>query len=195
VTLDLLLDAQRRRAEAESAYYRSVIDYNKAIMNVHYRKGSLLDYNGVYLAEGPWPGKAYFDALREARKRDASMYLDYGFTRPNVMSRGPYQQLTGEECETGVPYDGMEMQSSPEEAIGPEEVMPTPADAPLPPQEPAPPSDNDATGQTNSTTHEAGRREAQIAGHGRSRQPESQPAANEAVHSAAAPPIWEWARR
>ena len=100
VTLDLLLDAQRRRAEAESAYYRSLIDYNKAIMNVHYRKGSLLDYNGVYLAEGPWPGKAYFDALREARKRDASMYLDYGFTRPNVISQGPYQQLTGEGCET-----------------------------------------------------------------------------------------------
>ena len=65
VTLDLLLDAQRRRAEAESAYYRSLIDYNKSIMNVHFRKGSLLDYNGVYLAEGPWPGKAYFDALRE----------------------------------------------------------------------------------------------------------------------------------
>ena len=99
VTLDLLLDAQRRRAEAESAYYRSLIDYNKSIMNVHFRKGSLLDYNGVYLAEGPWPGKAYFDAMREARKRDASMYLDYGFTRPNVISRGPYQQLTGEGCE------------------------------------------------------------------------------------------------
>ena len=62
VTLDLLLDAQRRRAEAESAYYRSLVDYNRAIMRIHYRKGSLLDYNGVYLAEGPWPGKAYFDA-------------------------------------------------------------------------------------------------------------------------------------
>ena len=107
VTLDLLLDAQRRRAEAESAYYRSLIDYNKAIMNVHYRKGSLLDYNGVYLAEGPWPGKAYFDALREARKRDASMYLDYGFTRPNVISQGPYQQLTGEGCQTDGCVEGM----------------------------------------------------------------------------------------
>jgi outer membrane protein TolC len=105
VTLDLLLDAQRRRAEAESAYYRSLIDYNKAIMGVHYRKGSLLDYNGVYLAEGPWPGKAYFDALREARKRDASMYLDYGFTRPNVFSRGPYQRDRAEGCEPGQPCD------------------------------------------------------------------------------------------
>lgn len=92
ITLDLLLDAQRRRAEAESAYYRALTDYNLSVLEVHYRKGSLLDYNGVYLAEGPWPGKAYFDAMRRARSRDASMYLDYGFTRPNVFSRGPHAQ-------------------------------------------------------------------------------------------------------
>ena len=91
-TIDVLLDAQRRRAEAESAYYRSLADYNRAIMQVHFRKGSLLEYNGVYLAEGPWPGKAYFDALRRARKRDASRQLDYGFTRPDVISRGPIDQ-------------------------------------------------------------------------------------------------------
>lgn len=93
VTLDLLLDTQRRRAEAESAYYRSLVDYNRAIMRIHLRKGSLLEYNGVYLAEGPWPGKAQFDALRRARQRDASTYLDYGFTRPNVISRGPHPQI------------------------------------------------------------------------------------------------------
>jgi Outer membrane efflux protein len=131
VTLDLLLDAQRRRAEAESAYYRSLIDYNKAIMNVHYRKGSLLDYDGVYLAEGPWPGKAYFDALREARKRDASMYLDYGFTRPNVVSQGPYQQLTGEGCKPCGPSDGaQELGPAPVPASGPTEMLPPPASDP-----------------------------------------------------------------
>ena len=95
VPIDLLLDAQRRRAEAESAYYRSLVDYNRAIMRVHYRKGSLLEYNGVYLAEGPWPGKAYFDALRRARQRDASTFIDYGYSRPNVISRGPVGQFLG----------------------------------------------------------------------------------------------------
>ncbi|MCA9258951.1 MAG: TolC family protein, partial [Planctomycetales bacterium] len=95
VTLDLLLDAQRRRAEAESSYYRSLVDYNRAIMRVHYRKGSLLEYNGVFLAEGPWPGKAYFDALRRARQRDASHYINYGFTRPQVISQGPHAQVQG----------------------------------------------------------------------------------------------------
>jgi hypothetical protein len=114
VTLDLLLDAQRRRSDAETAYYRSLVDFNLAITDVHYRKGSLLDYNGVYLAEGPWPGKAYFDAMRRARQRDASLYLDYGYTRPNVMSRGPHAQQTdgangvyGEGTIDGVPVDQM----------------------------------------------------------------------------------------
>ncbi len=110
VTLDILLDAQRRRAVAESSYYRSLVDYNRAIMRVHFRKGSLLEYNGVYLAEGPWPGKAQFDALRRARQRDASTYLDYGFTRPNVISRGAHEQITEQYApETLLPtpaYDG-----------------------------------------------------------------------------------------
>ncbi|MFM8413732.1 MAG: TolC family protein [Planctomycetota bacterium] len=92
VTLDQLLDAQRRRAEAESSYYRSLVDYNRSISQLHYRKGSLLEYNGVFLAEGPWPGKAYFDAHRRARQRDASLYLDYGHSRPGVFSRGPISQ-------------------------------------------------------------------------------------------------------
>ncbi len=92
VTLDQLLDAQRRRAEAESSYYRALIDYNRSISQLHYRKGSLLEYNGVFLAEGPWPGKAYFDAHRRARQRDASLYLDYGHSRPGIFSRGPITQ-------------------------------------------------------------------------------------------------------
>ena len=92
VTLDLLLDAQRQRADAEVAYFRTLIDYQRGIAQVHYRKGSILEYDGVYLAEGPWPAKAQFDAHRLARQRDASHYLDYGFTRPDVISRGAYLQ-------------------------------------------------------------------------------------------------------
>lgn len=92
VTLDELLRAQSRRADAESAYYRAVVDYNRSISQLHFRKGSLLEYNGVFLAEGPWPGKAYFDAHRRARQRDASLYLDYGHSRPGVFSRGTISQ-------------------------------------------------------------------------------------------------------
>ena len=64
----------------------------RSIAQFHFRKGSLLEYNGVFLSEGPWPGKAYFDAHRRARQRDASLYLDYGHSRPGVFSRGPITQ-------------------------------------------------------------------------------------------------------
>ncbi len=95
VTFDLVLDAQRRQADAESAYFRALSDYNRSIAQVHYRKGSLLEYNNVLLAEGAWPGKAYFDAKRRARERDAGKYINYGFTRPDVISRGPVPQHQG----------------------------------------------------------------------------------------------------
>ncbi len=133
VTLDVLLDAQRRRADAESAYYRSLVDYNRAIMRVHFRKGSLLEYNGVYLAEGPWPGKAYFDALRRGRKRDASRQLDYGFTRPDVVSRGPIDQNAGREqvpvIDSPIIEDQILEEGTIEEPPVNEEIIPTPPTA------------------------------------------------------------------
>ncbi len=131
VTLDLVLLAQQRLAEAESQYYRALVDYNEAIMNVHYRKGSLLEYDGVYLSEGPWPGKAYFDALRLARSRDASYYLNYGFTRPKVISRGPINQ---DAAAAGMPDADVVPQPVEPEAI------PAPAPQPIPSGEVAPPA-------------------------------------------------------
>ena len=135
VTLDLLLDAQRRRSEAESAYYRSLVDYNRNIMNVHFRKGSLLDYDGVYLAEGEWPAKAYFDAMRQARKRDAGLYMDYGYTRPNVVSQGPVQQGCSPDCQSNEPQMMDAPGSSPDQVMPygeiPEESLPAPGGRPL----------------------------------------------------------------
>lgn len=69
MTLDLLLQAQTRLAQAQVAYYTGVIEYNKAITNIQYRKGTLLDYNNVHLAEGAWQPEAYEDALRRAWAR------------------------------------------------------------------------------------------------------------------------------
>jgi outer membrane protein TolC len=143
--LDRKLDAQRRVASAKIDYYRDLALYNTAVAQVHFRKGSLLEYNGVYLAEGPWPQKAYFDATRRARARDASLYLDYGFTRPKVISRGEYEQHAG----TAGPVFGA-VPPMPE-SIAPE-VVPAPAPEPagaLPP-EPTPPEPNatSSLGQT-----------------------------------------------
>ncbi|MGB8854015.1 MAG: TolC family protein [Pirellulales bacterium] len=131
VTLDQLLDAQRRRAEAESGYYRALVDYNRSISQLHYRKGSLLEYNGVFLAEGPWPGKAYFDAHRRARQRDASLYLDYGHSRPGVFSRGAISQNF-----EAIGADARPMQLPPRDPATREE--PLPAGLPASPAAPAP---------------------------------------------------------
>ena len=91
VPLDLLLDAQARKAQSEVDYFRALTEYNMAIVEVHLRKGSLLEFNGVMLQEGPWPSKAYFDAETRARQRDASHVLHYGVTRPSVVGRGPVE--------------------------------------------------------------------------------------------------------
>ncbi len=111
VTLDRVLEAQRRRSQAMIDYYRAVVDYNKAIADVHFRKGSLLEHNNIRLAEGPWSDKAYWDALEKARERDASYYWEYGYTRPGVVSQGAVDGETGmgELLEqVPVPADGNE---------------------------------------------------------------------------------------
>lgn len=82
------LDAIRRRGQAQQAYYQAITEYNKSIADLHMRKGSILEYNGINFEEGPWPKKAYWDALGRARERDAGLYMDYGWTRPEVVSRG-----------------------------------------------------------------------------------------------------------
>lgn len=90
--LEELLRAQQFRAQAQQEYYRAVCEYNKSIVMVHLQKGSLLDYNNIALTEGPWAEKAYWDATERARERDAALFLDYGASRPSVVSRGPVAQ-------------------------------------------------------------------------------------------------------
>jgi outer membrane protein TolC len=96
VPFDVLLQAQRTLADAESSYFRSLTNYAKSISQVHRVKGSLLEYNGVYLTEGPWPNKAYFDAHRRAQARASAVQIDYGYTFPRPVDRGIYQQFTGQ---------------------------------------------------------------------------------------------------
>jgi outer membrane protein TolC len=64
-----VLDAQRRLAEDEAQYYRSRTEYGVGLKNVHFEKGTLLDYLGVATAEGPWPDAAYEDAARKEANR------------------------------------------------------------------------------------------------------------------------------
>ncbi len=87
--LDLLLRAVQRQADSNSAYYRSLVDYSLALRDVHIAKGSLLEYDGVALTEGPWSSDAYRDALQRARHFRPRI-IDYGLSQPPPLTRGPY---------------------------------------------------------------------------------------------------------
>lgn len=90
--LDLLLDAQRRLAEAESRHFRNLAEYAVAIKNVHFAKGTLLEFDGVYLAEGAWPGKAYADAADLESRRGRRRPLNYASSRAPVVSQRNHVQ-------------------------------------------------------------------------------------------------------
>lgn len=134
ITLDVLLTAQQERSVAEAAYYRSLVDYNRAISQIHFVAGSLLEFNDVFLAEGPWPCKAYFDAHRLARQRDAGFYMNYGYSRPDVFSRGETPQFMH-----GPDAGGIFNSQGAAEPIGPANPqLPTPATGPAPQSNKAP---------------------------------------------------------
>ncbi|HEX2473856.1 MAG TPA: TolC family protein [Lacipirellulaceae bacterium] len=97
--LDLLLDAQRRRAEAVVDYTLNRARYAVATKNVHFVKGTLLEYDGIYLAEGPWPGEAYEDAAKREATRGAPRPLNYASSKSPRVSVGPYAQQVGESAE------------------------------------------------------------------------------------------------
>lgn len=53
VSLELVLDARIRLAEAETGYHRARIEYAVALKNVHFETGSLLEHNGAVVADSP----------------------------------------------------------------------------------------------------------------------------------------------
>jgi len=87
-TLDAALESQRRLSQSEIAFYQSITEYNKMLALLHRRKGTTLAYCGITFEEGPWPGKAYVDASEYARRRGASREMNYGWSRPEVISSG-----------------------------------------------------------------------------------------------------------
>ncbi len=126
-----VLDAQRRLSEAISHYYQSRVQYALAIRNVHYQKGSLLDYCDVGLAEGAWPDKAYRDAARRADHRGHEKSIDYAFAQPPVVSMGSEAQILARPASSG-PAPAQQPQQTPPASI------PEPIPSPVLPASPGP---------------------------------------------------------
>ncbi|MDX1943935.1 MAG: TolC family protein [Pirellulaceae bacterium] len=81
-----VLDAQRRQAEDEAQFYRSRAEYAVGVKNVHFEKGTLLDYLGIAFAESAWPEKAYVDAARQHATRGHAWAIP---PRAPLVSTGP----------------------------------------------------------------------------------------------------------
>jgi hypothetical protein len=119
------------------------------------------------------------------------MYLDYGFTRPNVISRGPYQQLTGEGCEEGCAPEGMsEMGPAGEPMNGPQEVLPPP-EVPHATSAKMAPSSRGAVGSHNALPAT----NILATDGGQPRRFDERQANNPAAETARNTPVWEWAER
>ncbi|HZL91061.1 MAG TPA: TolC family protein [Pirellulaceae bacterium] len=125
----------------QTTFWQSVAEYNKAIADYHTRKGSILEYNGVGFEEGPWTDKAYWDAMGLARQRDAGHYIDYGWTRPAVVSRGAAPQGHSGSAAESIGREGAEEIPTPAPAPGaqresnePQKLEPMPKPAPPSPQ-------------------------------------------------------------
>ncbi len=81
-TLSFVLTAQSNLASAEQSYYTSLVNYAEAIMDLNFRKGTLLDYHNVTLAESDWTPEAYKDAVRNAWARSHAIPANFKCTIP-----------------------------------------------------------------------------------------------------------------
>lgn len=90
--LDLILDAQRNLADAESRVYRGEVEYHFALRQIHYAKGSLFDYDNIVLTEGAWSEEATREAQRRAAKRRPAPILNNYLLPARDVSQGPLVQ-------------------------------------------------------------------------------------------------------
>jgi hypothetical protein len=110
--VNVVLQSQLRRADAQISYYRALGEYNKSINYVDYLKGTMLANNNITLSEGPWNQKAYWDALERARERSAGKLKKYGVTRPSVVRQGPLMDAEHAAHAIGSGVEGIEGQWS-----------------------------------------------------------------------------------
>ena len=144
VNLDQLIDAERRFSETESQYHRALAEYMIALKNVHFEKGTLLEYSHVELAEAH---DAALCSLLSARRTDMpsrAELLDYRLSRPLARRAGvdPDQPAAAQGA-AGEPADSLPPPA--DRAAPPTDSAAPPADSAAPPADSAaPPADSAA---------------------------------------------------
>jgi outer membrane protein TolC len=136
VTMDLVLRTYAANSAAEIAYFNSLIAYNKAITEYHWRRGMLLEVDGIHLTEAEWDEKAKEDALKRAWERSFGKPAEYLETSPEEFGSGmPYPKT---DLYPGLPQ-GSEIHSVSEPPTAPTatDASGTLPPAPETPEEPA----------------------------------------------------------
>jgi len=126
--INFLLQAQRQVVTSESSFYRAVSNYNLAIRDFHREKGTLLAYNDISMAEGPWASGAYRDAYEVGRFLEQRPNPSAG-SMPQPLTSGPFDPSLPQDT---TPFSGsaqpamMESSVESEQATAPEmiEVVP-----------------------------------------------------------------------
>jgi len=143
--INLFLQAKIQERDAKQGYMRSVIEYNKAIAEMKFRKGTNLVDNEVYLAEGNWnPAAAPFAMQRAVARthgkekhklRTEPMEFVDGFAPSAWESLGTNTRPTN----TGPVQNQNVQKASQPTQQAPVDVTPSGSDAPKSPtEEPAP---------------------------------------------------------
>lgn len=74
-TLDFLLEAQQVWANALQAEYEAIVQYNIALAQFEFNKGTILRYDNVTIGEGPLPNPAQVRAVEHERERTHAIIL------------------------------------------------------------------------------------------------------------------------
>lgn len=83
---DIELEAQRRVVDAEIAFRQAQVEYTLAIKNIHFEKGSYLQYCNVMLTESTSHPRALTDAVDRAARRGAG--VSYVVDSPIIAAPG-----------------------------------------------------------------------------------------------------------
>ncbi|MBL8809455.1 MAG: TolC family protein [Planctomycetaceae bacterium] len=84
-----VLEAKISSREADQSYLRSIVEYNKAITEYNFRKGTLLTSNAIVLAEGQWNPAAYEIAKERGQHITNAFDDDHVEAHPGEFVAGP----------------------------------------------------------------------------------------------------------
>jgi hypothetical protein len=97
-TLDILLESQRVWADALRDEFNAVAQYNSALAGFEFAKGTIMEHDNVYIAEGGYPHCAGVRAVEHERERAVACVLR---ERAKPVAAAP---CCPEQGQPGIPY-------------------------------------------------------------------------------------------